>query len=243
MNELLVYFSYINRGDNYKIFKDLVNKKRVGESHIQQVLNNLKKEQINFITVFDDQYPKALKMLKYAPYVIYYKGNLDILNKNLICLTADIKNSNITKFIDKSIENFNKNFSLITTDFSEIDREISKYFRQNNNYIVHVLASGHSFLNSSIDIKNELYISQYPPQVNPKLQRFKERNVITAAIAKYLVIYGSKQGSGIINLATYFNDFGKNVYCYPSLNLEDGNNFLLKNGANLITHVADVINY
>ncbi|MCS4536908.1 MULTISPECIES: DNA-processing protein DprA [unclassified Mycoplasma] len=243
MNELLIYFSYINRGDNYKIFKDLVNKKRVEESNIQQVLNNLKREGVKYITVFDDEYPQALKALKYAPYVIYYKGNLDILNKNLICLTGDINNNDTDKFIEKSIDNFSKNFALITTDFSQMDRNIAKYFRQNNNQILHILASGHSYLSPNVNIENELYISQYPPQVNPKLQRFKERNILTAAIGKHLVIYGSKEGSGIINLAYSFTDFGKNVYCYPSTNLEDGNNFLLKNGANLITHIADLVTY
>lgn len=243
MNELLVYFSYANKGNNYEIFKDLVKKRKVGEAHIRYVLNNLEKEGIKYVTVFDSEYPTLLKNIKYAPYVLYYKGDLSLVNKDLVTLTGDVSNIHTEKYFNGSIESFINQFSLITSDFTSFDRKITQQFRDKNKGIVHVLASGHNYLPKNAPLENELYISQYPPEVNPKIARFKERNVIISALSSNLVIYGAKQASGIINLANAFADMNKEVYCYPSLDLEDGNNFLLKNGANLITHVADVIGY
>lgn len=243
MNELLLYFSYTNKGNSYEVFKDLVKKKKVGESHIKQVLSALKSQDVKYITVFDKEYPKCLKDLKYAPYVLYYKGNLDLLKSRSLCITADVMTENVSAYIEKSLNQYSNQFCLVTTDFSEVDRKIVAHFRQKNQPVIHVLANGHGYLNKESINENELYISQYPPLVNPKMQRFKERNTLLAGIGRYLVIFGSKSGSGIINLASNFADMNKEVYCYPSTDLNDGNNFLLKHGANLITHITDIVMY
>ncbi|MBU4693786.1 DNA-processing protein DprA [Mycoplasma zalophidermidis] len=243
MNELLVYLSYVNKGNNYEIFKDLVKKRKVGESHIKQVLNILEKNNIKYITVFDDQYPEELKLLKYSPYVLYYKGKLSLLNRKKITLTGDLDNERVKSFINNSLNKFMSEFVLVTSDFTKIDREIAQLYQSTNKGVIHVLVSGHDFIDINAELNNSLYISQYPPYVNPKYIRFKERNILIASISKFLVIYGAKQGSGIINLANNFVDFNKEVYCYPGLNIDEATNFLIKNGANLITHVADVIDY
>ncbi|MBT1383239.1 DNA-processing protein DprA, partial [Mycoplasma bovis] len=72
------------------------------------------------------------------------------------------------------------------------------------------------------------------------LRYFKERNVIAAALSNNLIIFSSKRNSGLINLANCFANLGKNVYCYPGLTYDDGNTYLIKSGASLITHLAEV---
>ncbi|WP_029608923.1 DNA-processing protein DprA [Mycoplasma simbae] len=243
MNELLVYFSFINKGNNYEIFKNLAKKKKVSESNIKQVINMLKRLGVKFVTVFDEEYPQILKALKYPPYVIYYQGDINLLNQKIMCITGDTFSANIDLYMKNSIESLAKQFTLITSDFTDIDTKIINEFKKQNQNIIHVLANGHSYNKPNAFNNNDLYISQYPPHVNPKLARFKERNLLIAALSQSLIIYGSKSGSGIINLASKFADLNKEVYCYPSIDLEDGNNFLLKNGANLITHIADINTY
>ncbi|VEU60985.1 DNA processing protein [Mycoplasmopsis bovigenitalium] len=243
MNDILLYFSYINKGNNYEIFKDLIKKKKVTESQIIQIKKILESANLKYITVFDKEYPEAFKKLKYAPYVIYYRGDLNILNNPLVCMTGDVENMATEKYLDNSFDSMSKQFNLVTSDFTKFDRKIAKMFNLVNKGVIHILASGHKYLAKELENDLDLFISQYPPDVNPKYIRFKERNALISVLADNLVIYGSKNASGIINLANYFVELGKEVFCYPSVDLEDGNNYLLKNGANLITHVADLMNY
>ena len=40
------------------------------------------------ITIFDDNYPDAFKNLAYPPYVIFYRGNLELLEKEAIAVVG-----------------------------------------------------------------------------------------------------------------------------------------------------------
>ena len=42
----------------------------------EKFLIRLNTENSNIITIYDDFYPEKLKQINYAPYILYYKGNL-----------------------------------------------------------------------------------------------------------------------------------------------------------------------
>ncbi|WP_029512957.1 DNA-processing protein DprA [Mycoplasmopsis iners] len=240
MNDLLIYFAFKYKGNNYEIQKALKNGELVNKEDILNKTIELEANGIKCLTIFDSEYPEDLKVYKYAPLVIFYKGNIELLNDEKICLTGDIDNYLTRTNINKSLPNLVKHKTLISTNFKTLDKYIIAEWKNKGGKIIYPLANGIGFNNEMPLNDNELYLSIYPPDTNPKLIRFKERNLLVAMLAKFLVIYGSKQNSGIINLAINFANVGKEVYCYPGQNNEDGNTFLIKSGANLITHVADI---
>lgn len=243
MNDLIVYFSYINKGNNYEVYKALKLGKKANEAEINEVKEKLEKEGVKTLTVFDENYPEGLKNLRYSPFVLYYKGNIDLLKTEMIAATGDISNELTTNNINRSCEVIKNKYVLITGNYRNLDQEVIKQYKEDKNNIIYVLACGINAIDIDLDEENELVISQYPPSCHYELKFFKERNVIIAALAKGLIIYSSKQKSGIINLASCFNDLGKEVYCYPGITYDDGNTSLIKAGANLMTHIGDIHYY
>ncbi|EFF41538.1 DNA-processing protein DprA [Mycoplasmopsis alligatoris] len=247
MKDYLLYYSWINNGDNYKVFLSLKNKMPMDHEKLKTIKHYLTKNNINYITFVDVNYPEKLLVYKYPPYVIYYKGNYDILNKdNIYCITAEKVGQKTDEYFNQNKDILIKNTTLLTNLYKNFDQEINGYYKMHNKDIIRLFAYGFNWdKNEQGDIKmeNELWISQYPPETHPKNHRFRERNLITAALAKELIIISSLQESKIIHLANYFSEIGKEVNCFPGISLDDGNNELIKMGANLITQISDVIVY
>ena len=42
----------------------------------------------NYITILDDRYPDSLKAINYPPFVIYYKGDLSLLDTRLVSMVG-----------------------------------------------------------------------------------------------------------------------------------------------------------
>lgn len=241
MNDILLYFSKVYDGDNYLIYKALKQNKKIDKEELEVFKQKLNLKNIQYVTIFDDNYPKSLKNYKYSPYVLYYQGNLDLVNNMLVCATGDIANNIVDDNMNNSYQALMQN-TLITSDYKNLEQNLIAEYRKNHKAIVHLLAYGHDYFKKIINLDNELYISQYPPEVHPKLWRFKERNILLSYLAQALIIYSSKKYSGILNLASAFANNNKEVYCYPGLDYEDGNSYLIKLGANMITHIGE-INY
>ncbi|MBZ4195259.1 DNA-processing protein DprA [Mycoplasma tauri] len=243
MNDLLIYLSILYTGNNFEIYKALKNGKKIDINLISEEIKKIKQAGVETLTIFDENYPNGLKELKYSPFVIYYKGNIDLLKENMVSLTGDVDSDLTSENIKNTCKILAKKSVLLTNSFKNLDEKIIKEFKKHNAKIIYLLAEGISKKWDEIDKKNELCISIYPPNAHPKLKYFKERNVLNAALSNFLIIFSSKKNSGIINLANCFANMGKEVYCYPSIDYEDGNNFLIKSGANLLTHIGDVSYY
>ncbi|MCE6056424.1 DNA-processing protein DprA [Mycoplasmopsis agalactiae] len=240
MNDLLVYFSILFKGNNFEIYKALKNGYKVDKYKVDEEINKLKESGIKTITIFDTNYPQGLKELKYSPFVLFYKGNIELLNKNIVCATGDVANELVLHNVAQTCNELAKNTVLLTNNFKNIDQNIIEIFNNNKQGIIYLLANGISYNCPDIDFNKDLCITFIPPDLHPKLRYFKERNVVASALANNLIIFSSKRNSGLINLANCFANLGKNVYCYPGLTYDDGNTYLIKSGASLITHLAEV---
>ncbi|MCE6115280.1 DNA-processing protein DprA [Mycoplasmopsis agalactiae] len=240
MNDLLVYFSILFKGNNFEIYKALKNGYKVDKYKVDEEINKLKESGIKTITIFDTNYPQGLKELKYSPFVLFYKGNIKLLNKNIVCATGDVANEFVLHNVVQTCNELAKNTILLTNNFKNIDQNIIEIFNNNKQGIIYLLANGISYNCPDVDFNKDLCITFIPPDLHPKLRYFKERNVVASALANNLIIFSSKRNSGLINLANCFANLGKNVYCYPGLTYDDGNTYLIKSGASLITHLAEV---
>ncbi|MDE5545798.1 MAG: hypothetical protein K2I76_04255 [Malacoplasma sp.] len=79
MRNVLLYFTINHNGNWEKIYDSISNKEMVSDDVCLKVKNSIKK---NWLTILDDNYPEELKKILKPPFVLFYEGNLKLLNKS-----------------------------------------------------------------------------------------------------------------------------------------------------------------
>lgn len=105
-------------------------------------MRDLNDKGIKLLTIFDDKYPKIFldKLNGKAPVILYYLGNLDLLNKKFIGFSGSrIKKANendekITNMWSKAA--YDNGFGTITGGASGIDTYATQESIRNNNYFI-----------------------------------------------------------------------------------------------------------
>jgi DNA processing protein len=244
MNLILIYFALKYKGDFVSIYNALKNKEIVDPDEIDLLEKRIISGELKVITILDDEYPESLKIIANPPFVLFYEGDISLINKSALCLTGEKSSDVIVDYLNQAVEQTSKNNILTTNYFKGLDELVVNYYLKNKKDVIFVSCNGLKnpyFANPIKTESNTLIISEYPNGVNINNKRLRERNRITAAISDALVVFSSQKGSGIMNLVTNFLNQGKEIYCYPGLQDEnDGNNILIKDGANLITAISDI---
>ena len=75
--KLLVYFSRKYKGDWDQIFRAIKDKEEYEIEDVEKASRNVGSR---FITIFDDEYPEFLKTSYKPPFVLYYYGDISLLN-------------------------------------------------------------------------------------------------------------------------------------------------------------------
>ncbi|WLP85600.1 DNA processing protein [Mycoplasma seminis] len=243
MNELLFYLANKVKGDSFLIFKEIAKSTEISRKELMELHNKYMQAGVKYFTLFSNCYPDVLNLLKYPPYVIFYKGNVNLLNsKKIYYLINEQNNPQANSWFKSNIDTLVNNSVLFTNDYDS-EADIVSYFRSHNGKIIHIAKSGLNTLDySDINFENELFISQYPLDAHPKRFYFKEANLIAACISNSLISFSCNENSKVFNLINYFVDLGKDINCFPGSLPNDGNNSLIKSGANLITMISEVLN-
>ena len=76
MDKVLVYLSIIHEGDWNKIYNHISEKLPVDKEEMERVINS---NTCDYITILDSKYPIQLKHIFKPPFVLFYKGNVDLL--------------------------------------------------------------------------------------------------------------------------------------------------------------------
>ncbi|WGI36291.1 DNA-processing protein DprA [Mesomycoplasma lagogenitalium] len=245
METILIYFAIKYHGNFADILDALKRQEKISNEEISNLEEQIKTKKINAVTIMDELYPQEFKNLAKPPFVIFYKGNLNLLNQQYkIALSGDKNNERVTKYLNQSLPEVIKRHTLITCYYKNLDVPINDYFLKNNGKIIYISANGlnNPYFAKKVDVnENILVISEYPENVNLSKTKLKNRNRIVAALASSLVIYSSNSDSGIMNLVNNFLNLGKDIFCYPGdFEENDGNAQLIKQGATLITSIKDV---
>ncbi|CAC13720.1 DNA PROCESSING PROTEIN SMF [Mycoplasmopsis pulmonis] len=243
MNEVLLYFSFINKGNTKKIFESLKKHEQIDPVELKKYKSMLEENSIKYITILSSKYPEEFKYLNNPPFILFYKGNLDLLKNTKIALSGDVVSQKNLDLLDDFVENM-KNETLVTLNFPGFDDEVVKKFIQKDLKVIFLAANGLDnpyFSQKEFDFEKNLLISIYPPEVGVKKERLQSRSEILASLAKYLVFFEFKKNSKSLHLVNFFLEMGKMIYCYPTDNFNEfGNNDLIKEGAKLITHYSDL---
>ena len=79
----LLYLDHINYGDYDKMMQTVISKTMLTPEAVERYAS---KNKHSFITIFDYEYPHTLQMMKKPPFVIFYKGDLNVLTEDLYFL-------------------------------------------------------------------------------------------------------------------------------------------------------------
>lgn len=241
MRKMLLYYAIKYNGDCKRISKAILNKEEVKKVHYDGY----------YVTLVDDDYPKALHSLKYKPWVLFYEGNLALLNNKTVGVVGSRlpseKGVSNTKIL---LEFINKEYVVISGLAKGIDALAHKYAIENNHHTVGVLGCGIDVVYPKENIelfkelrKNHLIISEYPKGVKPLAYHFPWRNRIVSALSDCLIVVEAKQRSGTMISVNEALELGKEVYCFPYPFLEEngmGCNQLIQSGCNFFCTIKDI---
>ena len=209
---------------------------------------------MKILKIEDKEYPKNVRKIKKPPQKLYVEGNIEILNNFGIAI---IGSRNCTEYGKKMATKFSKelsnyNINIISGMAKGIDSFAHKACIENNGKTIAVLPSG---FNNIFPKENEkllkniinsggTVITEYEPNTKKSYEKFLERNRIVSGLASATLVIEAGYRSGTTVTARYTKEQNKNVFCIPS-SLENikgiGTNNLIKQGANLVTCVEDIL--
>ncbi|MGL5246279.1 MAG: DNA-processing protein DprA [Mycoplasmoidaceae bacterium] len=92
MNDVLLFFSIKYNGNWELIFEALEKKEKIEIKEINNIKNNFT---YRYTTIIDKNYPLLLKDVYKPPFLIYYDGNINLLNNKLVTLIGEWKISDV----------------------------------------------------------------------------------------------------------------------------------------------------
>lgn len=212
--------------------------------------------EIQEITINDDRFPEKLRRIKNPPAKLFAIGNVQLLNKASLAIVGT---RHITEYGVKNCEYFaqkmaEKDIPVVSGMAIGTDSVAHKTVLQCGGETIAVLGGGfeHIFPKENLGLfeniveRNGLVITEYPPNVPPKSERFLERNRIVSGLSEGVLIIEAAYRSGTSVTAKLAYTQGKVVMALPG-RLDDsygvGVNKLIQEGAKLVTNIEDVLSH
>ena len=226
----------------------------VSEEKINEFENYIKNKGIGYITINSKEYPKDLHRYELnKPYVIFYKGNLDLLKNNLVAVIGSRKctsyGAQVAKIIGSEVSKYK--YTVVSGLALGIDSIAQKSALESEGKTIGVLGCGvdviyprsNKYLYEEILKNDGLIISEFLPGTSPYKHNFPLRNRIISGISKYLIVVEANDKSGsliTVNSALYL---GREIMAVPGPIINgnsEGCNKLIRDGAIPLTEMEDL---
>lgn len=247
---LLIAHAVYYQGDWQKIVEAFYKKNFLPESEAEALLKTVKS---NVLTLFDKDYPSYLKELYMPPIVLFYYGDISLLNEPKNCLAIVGTRNPSTKGIKHTkdiIKGLKKNLIVVSGLAKGIDAVAHSACMARGLRTVAVLGCG---IENVYPIENEalykrfkrskrdLIISEYPGMTPPDQIHFPIRNRLIVQFSSSVLVTESTIRSGTMITANHAVNYNRHVLCVPSENFgESGCNNLIREGAILVESAEHV---
>lgn len=251
MRNILIYFSIKYKGDYKKIYQAIYNKEKVDELEIEKI----KKSNIKAITIIDDNYPIKLKTCFQPPLVLFYKGDISLLNNNCSLAIVGSRNASsygieATKYLLKGLF-LKKDVTIISGLARGIDTIAHLQALEWKQKTIAILGCGinNCYPKGNEALKKEieeygLVLSEYPDMIQPRKEYFPLRNRIISALSDGVLVTSAKNKSGTKITVNYALEQGKNIFTIPYPIFEESYcNQLIKQGAIPVVSSEDIIDF
>jgi len=246
---LLIYLSIKYEGDYDKILSALIAKDvDVPYEVVMKVCNKLTCKTMTFL---DYDYPLRLKQVYRPPLVLFYYGDISLLDKESIAVVGSREISDYGKEATESvISQIIKGRVVISGLAKGVDATAHQSAIDNGGRTIAVLGTGidicYPIENKKLyeEIKtNHLLISEYPFKTNSGKDCFPMRNRIIAGLADafYIPQINSYMSGTMISVNLALT-LGKEVFVAPHpLWSSSINNHLLNEGATLVESIEQLM--
>ena len=141
IRKILLYFALKYQGDYYKIYEAISKKENVEK---EKLVNIEKQIKANYLTIIDNNYPACFKNIPNPPFVIFYYGDINLINmNNNIGIIGKRKNTDYGKKMTfKLISELNHSSCIVSGLAKGIDALSHQYALEFNLKTIAVLGSG-----------------------------------------------------------------------------------------------------
>ena len=235
--DVLVWLNIKYEGDWNSIYQAIKNKELVDEVKVTEAINSI---QDSYVTIIDDDYPAKLKQIYKPPFVLYYHGNLQLIDEQVLAISGNQKASEYTfNLLDKLLKDMKKGSKDIIPAVNSVDEYESHVNAFYNKKFVVVLPNSINDYRQQLIFRSGLIISEYPYR-----SKFNEANVswsdrLLAGISNGVLVTEMPKKHHTAIVVGYGLYHGKQIGVFPQQN-EDGTTQLAKDGALLISTVEEV---
>lgn len=174
----------------------------------------------NYVTIVDEDYPKNLLNNPYPPFVLFYKGNLDLLKETKVGIIGSRAICDYAREATKILcERLNGAKKVVV---SGLAMGVDAYAHYYSDRSIGVLPCGidqvypeqNKKLYEKLE-KDGLILSEYPAGVKADKKLFLSRNRIVAGLADCLCVMQVNKGSGTSSTVNRAKEIGKTIKILP----------------------------
>lgn len=194
---------------------------------IKNLKSFLKEEKIEVVTILSDEFPESLINIPDAPIIIYYNGDITLLNQdNLLGVVGTRKPTSYGRTITQTfVQELVTKGNIITVSGLAygIDSEVARSAIENGGKTIAVLGGGirkiypasNTTLAEKIVATGGLVMSEYFPTARPTQYTFPERNRIISGASKGVLVIEAGENSGSLITANFAIEQGKELFVVP----------------------------
>jgi len=247
--QALVYLALKYRGDWDKMIRGIRNHEAFETSKAEEMLAEV---HCSYVTLIDKDYPLAFKNCYRPPLVLFYYGDLSLIQEETRCVSyvgsreASAYGLDCAKSIAGALAK--EGFTVVTGLAKGIDSAATAAALAAGGKAVGVMGNGIDmcYPDESVPLylelkKKGLVLSEYPGMTPPDKDYFPQRNRIVAGVSKGIIVGEASKHSGTLITVGYALGYTKEIGCIPyPAGSDSACNALIKDGAWLIEGVDDV---
>lgn len=242
------------------VLKDAVGQQFINfrkEFDIASYAKNLEEKKIYFLTILDATYPMLLKQIPDKPYVIFVKGNVELLQSPLSI--GIVGTRKVTDYGREVTEMFTRDlveqqYVIVSGMAFGVDAIAHRVALKNHGRTIAVLGSGvdyptpreHESLYQEILAHSGAVVSTFRPGERALVGSFPARNATIAGLSRGVLVTEGAEDSGALITAHDAIRFGRPVFAVPgqiTSSLSKGTNNLIKGGATPVSSVYDIMQH
>lgn len=220
-------------------------------------LDYLDKSDIGIVCIKDKEYPEMLRKCGCPPYMIFYRGDIQSINKSVnLAVVGSRKSSlygqNVTDYIMSKLKMYEMRLNVVSGMARGIDSIAHRAAMDNGFTTTAVLGCGIDVIypreNKKLyeDILKEggCIISQFPIGTQPLPRNFPIRNSVISGISDVVLVVEGGDRSGTLITAGEALDQGRSVITVPGSIFSEtsiASNRLIRDGAYVFTEIQDLV--
>ena len=252
----------VKRVENLKPYTHISNadKRAIASSakdeKLDYIIYKIDEYKMDVTTFLDKDFPSILNHIYNPPAILFMRGNRALLDKRLnrIALVGarrcSLYGRNVARMLGKELGKYST--IIVSGGARGIDTHGHEGLLSSQGYGIVVMGCGLDIVYPRENTKlfdrilqnNGLLLSEYPPGTPPSAKHFPARNRIISGLSRGVIVVEAKASSGSLITADMAVSEGRDVFVVPCNLLDhtaDGNKFLMRNGAFVLTGYEDIV--